>query len=158
MVNILNLNLKMKKYIFLSCIAFCFATTVSGQEKKYAIGIRYGILSQSNFELSYQYYLNKTNRMEFGLGTAEYALQATAIYQKAGNLTAITPGLKIYGGAGVIAGFHSSNTGIGVVAQGGLEYIFRIPFQVSLDYRPKVFWPGDHFHIDDFSVSLRYRF
>jgi hypothetical protein len=115
-------------------------------------------LSQSNFELSYQYSLNKTSRLEFGLGPAEYALQASAVYQKVGNLSAITPGLKIYGGAGVVAGFHASKTGVGVAAQGGLEYNFKLPFQVSLDYRPKVFWPGDQFYYDDFCVSLRYRF
>jgi hypothetical protein len=148
----------MKKYIILFCAAFCIATTLSGQEKKHAIGLRYGILSQSNIELSYQYYLNKTSRMQFGLGTAEYALQASAVYQKTAELSAIIPGLKIYGGAGVIAGFHSSKTGVGVAAQGGLEYNFRIPFQVSLDYRPKIYWPGDNFYFDDFCVSLRYRF
>jgi hypothetical protein len=148
----------MKKCILAFCVAFSFATTVSGQEKKHAIGLRYGILSQSNFELSYQYYLNKTSRLEFGLGPAEYALQATAAYQKLGDLSAITPGLKIYGGAGVLAGFHSSETGFGVAAQSGLEYNFKIPFQISLDYRPKVFWPGGHFYYDDFCVNLRYRF
>lgn len=148
----------MKKCVILFCVAFCFATNVSGQEKKHAIGFRYGILSQSNFELSYQYYFNKTSRLEFGLGTAEYALQAAAVYQKAGDLSAITPGLKMFGGVGVIAGIHSSKTGVGVAGQGGVEYNFKIPFQISLDYRPKVFWPGDHFYYDDFCVSLRYKF
>ena len=148
----------MKKYVILFCIAFCIATKAPGQEKKHAIGLRYGILSQSNLELSYQYYLNKTSRLKFGLGAAEYALQAAAVYQKVGDLSAITPGLKIYGGAGVLAGFHASKTGAGVAAQAGLEYNFRIPFQVSLDYRPKVFWPGDNIYLDDFCFSLRYKF
>jgi len=148
----------MNKYVILFCVFFCLATTVSGQEKKHALGLRYGILSQSNFELSYQYYLNKTSRLEFGLGTAEYALQATAIYQKVGDLTAITPGLNIYGGAGLLAGFHASKTGIGVVAQGGLGYNFKFPFQVSLDYRPKMFLPGQKIYYDDISVGLRYKF
>ena len=147
----------MKKYILLFCLAFCIANMVSGQEKKHAIGLRNSILSKTNFELSYQYYLNETSRLEFGLGTAEYALQTTATYQKVGDLSAITPGLKIYGGVGLITGFHGSKTGFGTVAQAGLEYNFRIPFQVSLDYRPKVFFP-DNYYSDDFSVSIRYKF
>lgn len=147
----------MKKSIFLFCVAICIATVVSGQGKKHAIGLRLGILSQSSAELTYQYYLNETSRLEFGLGTAEYALQTTASYQKVGNLSAITPGLKIYGGVGLLAGFHGSKTGFGVVAQAGLEYNFSFPFQISLDYRPKVFFP-DKYYADDLCVSLRYKF
>ncbi len=150
-------NLKMKKYILLFCVAFSIANIVSGQEKKHAIGLRNSILSKTNFELSYQYYLNETSRLEFGLGTAVYALHTTGVYQKVSNLSAITPGLKIYGGVGIIAGFHGSKTGFGAVVQAGLEYNFRLPIQISLDYRPKVFFP-DLYYSDDFCISIRYKF
>ena len=148
----------MKKYILIFCLAFCMANTVSGQEKKHAMGLRNSIiLSETNFELSYQYYLNETSRLEFGLGTAVYALHTTGVYQKVRSVSAITSGLKIYGGVGIIAGFHGSKTGFGAVAQAGLEYNFRFPFQISLDYRPKVFFP-DNYYSDDFCVSIRYKF
>jgi hypothetical protein len=139
-------------------VAICLATTVFGQEKKHAVGLRYGIVSQTDIELTYQYYLNEISRLEFGLGTAEYLIQSSLIYQLVGNLSAITPGLKVYGGAGLIVGTYSSKTGVGVAAQGGLEYNFRIPLQVSLDYRPKVFFPSTTYHYDDLSISLRYKF
>ncbi len=147
----------MKKCIIFF-VAICLATTVFGQEKKHAVGVRDNLLSPSDFELTYQYYLNEISRFEFGLGTAEYLIQTSLVYQLVGNLSAITPGLKIYGGTGLIAGFYSSKTGVGVAAQGGLEYNFRIPLQVSLDYRPKVFFPSTTYHYDDLSISLRYKF
>ncbi|TVQ95149.1 MAG: hypothetical protein EA393_00095 [Bacteroidetes bacterium] len=147
------------KKILLIILGSMMIPMAYGNEKDHAIGLRVGIPSKAaSAEISYQYNLTTASRLEFGLGVAEYPVQAVLMYQRVGDLSSLASGLKVYAGAGVVAGFYSSKTGVGIAAQGGLEYNFKSPFQVSLDYRPKVFWPGQTIYYDDISVGVRYKF
>jgi hypothetical protein len=147
------------KKIFIIILGSIMISMAYGNEKNHSIGLRVGIASSAgSAEISYQYYLKPASRLEFGLGVAEYPLQAALVYQKVGDLSSFAKGLKVYAGAGVVTGFYSSKTGIGMAAQGGMEYNFKFPVQISLDYRPKVFFAGGNYYYDDLSISLRYKF
>ncbi len=147
------------KKIYLIILGLTMIPMAYGNDKNHAIGFRVGIASSAgSTEISYQYNLRPTSRLEFGLGVAEYPLQASLAYQRVGDLSTLTNGLKVYAGAGVVAGTYSSKIGIGIAVQGGLEYNFKFPVQASIDYRPKVFFPNTSYHYNDVSVGIRYKF
>ncbi len=147
------------KKVFLIILGSIMISMAYGNEKNHSIGLRVGIASSAgSAEISCQYYLKPASRLEFGLGVAEYPLQSALVYQKVGDLSSLAKGLKVYAGAGVVAGTYSSKTSIGIAVQGGLEYNFKFPVQISLDYRPKGFFAGDKSYYNDLSISLRYKF
>ena len=94
-------------------------------------------------EASYQLYLKGIRRLEMDFGGMSSStwdiFQATFIYQwcflEAGGLT-------LYAGSGAGIGYANYGYGddkfYGVVAGNvGIDYTFRLPFQIAIDYRPE---------------------
>lgn len=144
-----------KQLIIILFFGISFA--LFGQEKQHALGIRYGTISPVA-ELTYQKFINKKHRIEIDLGISTYPVQATFIYQKVGSISDVLHGLKIYGGAGAMAGFFNNTMGIGLVAQAGVEYNIIPSLHLSMDYRPSMYLLNGNFDFKDLCLSLRYHF
>jgi hypothetical protein len=162
------------KCLFLSIIATVFfASMGSAQEiSKNAIGLRLGSNDGFGAEISYQRGLSQNNRAEFNLGfrnaTNYSAFKLTGLYQWVWN---IEDGFNWYAGAGAGIGSYSFNnykgsdksSGAFFTAAGniGIEYLFDIPLQLSLDFRPEIYF-GDKYRADNFgsdiALAVRYRF
>ena len=164
----------MKKLIFtLLAIAGLSASSYAQEIRENAIGIRIGDASGFSTEINYQRALTDNNRLELGLsfrsGNSFNAFKATGIYQWVWN---IEGGFNWYAGAGASAGvfdvdndsrfFNDDNNNLFVNVAGdiGIEYLFDIPLQLSLDFRPEIGIIND-FDIDDtleFDIALGIRY
>jgi hypothetical protein len=159
----------MKKIIcsVLLISGFCFATTVSAQDYKTALGVR---LSSSpamvSNSVSFKYFLNEKTAVEalfsFGDPLAFGALLEK--YKPIGS----TPGLQwFYGGGGYLAFVKTFNpnknineTDVNVGAQGviGLDYKFvNLPLNLSLDWKPELNFVRD-INFEPAAVGLTARF
>lgn len=164
----------MKKTITLLFISF-FAVNAYAQDiSDHAIGLRLGDGDGYGAEISYQRALGDINRLEIDLGIESgdnfNGFKATGIYQWVWN---IDGGFNWYAGAG--AGLGNSNLDddfdgrdrfeddseffLLAAGQIGIEYNFNIPLQLSLDFRPELYFGDFRDGIDtDIALSVRYRF
>ncbi len=120
----------MKKILVIAALLLGFAAAASAQSR--AIGLRggYGI------ELSYQHTLSSENFLEADLGLTGKTFNLAGIYNF--NLTSFGNGFNVYGGPGVAVGGGHGTFNLGIAGQLGIEYLFDIPLQVSLDLRPQL--------------------
>ena len=157
----------MKKLLLLIAVVAMSVTTASAQiekteatlaKERNAIGIRLGY----GLDLSYQRYLQDNNRIEANLGLNfgdGNGFTANAIYQWLFGLQVDNVGFNWYAGAGAGVGVWEDNFGLAVVGQIGIEYKFKAPISLSLDWRPALnLVPGFGFGWDSFAVGVRYRF
>lgn len=147
---------------------------------KNALGLRLGDNDGFGGEISYQRGLSKNNRLEFDLGwrnRSNYygngfdnnALKLTGLYQWVWN---IDGGFNWYAGVGgglandsynyKFDGQKYSDSYTYVFAAGdiGIEYNFDVPIQLSLDFRPEIYFTdkvNDDFG-PDIALGIRYRF
>ncbi len=129
----------MKKLLGLLLFLGLSFTAQSQNISKNALGLR--LASGNKLEASYQRAIKKNNRLEFDLGWDRNSdnllnrYQITGIYDWVWN---IDGGFNWYAGAG--AAFGNAFDGYYVDAAGniGIEYDFKIPLQISLDYRPHI--------------------
>jgi len=142
-------NITLLKRASLFVLFMIFILQLSGQENKriHRFGIRGAYkgdqVSFFGAEASYQIYLKGMRRLEVGIGgmssTSWDIFQNTYIYQwcfiEKGGLT-------IYAGPG--AGIGLANYGYGetefygiLAANVGIDYTFKWPFQIAVDYRPE---------------------
>jgi len=144
----------MKKIILILSFAMGFAVSLNSQENKSLIGLRLGYDAQ---EISYQLPLSPAFRMELTAGANTYGrspagkicrgVGLNGLFQWVNELSVLSTGFKWYMGAGVNVLDHGSVSkglyGTGVMGQIGVEYNFKSPWQLSLDYRPGWYWlPG----------------
>lgn len=135
-----------------------------------AIGLRLGDNDGLGGEISYQTRLSETNRLEIDLGFRDRsnendAFKLTGIYQWVWN---IDGGFNWYAGFGAGVGSWSNNNdssndddGLFLNADGnvGIEYDFKIPLLLSLDFRPEIGVLGNYSDTDlDLALSIRYQF
>ncbi len=162
----------MKKVILSAVMLLCLAFTANAQEiRKNALGLRLGDNDGFGGELSYQRALGGNNRLELDLGwrdTRSYdAYKLVGLYHWVWN---IEGGFNWYAGVGGGIGGYSVNRGPGfngddsgtfLLAAGdiGIEYVFDIPLQLSLNIRPEIYF-GDDFREDNFGpdIALGIRF
>lgn len=138
----------MKKIFLILVAVLGLSFAVSAQNN---LGIRVG----SGTELSWQKGLNTNNRLEFDLGLDGIFnnedwnfICLTGIYQWHWN---IVDKFGWYVGPGATVGFytwegHSSELGLGVGGQIGIDYELPIPLQLSLDVRPMWYLTDNGFH------------
>lgn len=140
----------MKKIFILLVTVFLSVAAIS-QER--AIGVRVG----AGAEASYLHPLNDANRMEFDLGLWSHGLDINVLYEWTFDLE---ENFSWYVGAGGTLGLHHDDGAIGVVGNIGLEYNFEeIPLQLTLDYRPAIYFvPNSGFWGDGVGLGVRYRF
>ncbi|MDR0874266.1 MAG: hypothetical protein LBN27_12520 [Prevotellaceae bacterium] len=150
----------MKKKIFmLAFVAAGFIVTANAQNN--AIGLR-GVYNGA--EISFQHTLVNTNRLEVDAGFWGNGVNLTGIYQWNWDLAQLADGFKWYAGVGAGAGFWGINDkgyfNAGVAGQIGIEYNFNIPLQLSLDYRPALYFLGDGKggYWTNVALGIRYKF
>lgn len=140
-----------------------------------ALGLRLGDNDGFGGEVSYQRDLSSNNRLELDLGwrnSNNYdAFKLAALYQWVWN---IEGGFNWYAGVGGGVGtwsydydgpgpndFDDDGTFLFVAGDIGIEYNFDIPLQLSLDFRPELYfnddYGGDNFG-PDIALGIRYKF
>ncbi|SDW74044.1 hypothetical protein SAMN05444411_10282 [Lutibacter oricola] len=162
----------MKKIILLTFLLVGMLQTSFAQDiSNNALGIRLGDNDGFGGEISYQHKINHENRFELDLGykdKKEYsAFKLSGIYQWVWN---IDGGFNWYAGFGAGIGSWSysngyeteEDDGLFLNADGnvGIEYNFRAPFLISLDFRPEIGVLGDYGKDTDLdlALSIRYQF
>ncbi len=149
----------MKKLLLTIGILSCAIFSSNAQEiSKNAIGVRIGNNNGFGSEASYQRKLSQNNRLEFNLGFRDRfdSAKITALYEFVWELE---DNLNWYAGFG--GGVVTSNSAT-IFASGviGLEYNFKSPILISLDYKPEFGITGhayDGFN-SDFGLAVRYQF
>lgn len=169
------------KIIKVVTVVFCLISfAVSAQEvSNNAIGLRLGDSDGFGVEISYQRRIQRTNRLEIDLGwrdSREYnAFKTVGIYQW---VLPIDGGFNWYFGPGAGMGivdfsqdpydydedYHYHDDGLFIFAAGdiGIEYNFKFPLLISLDFRPEIGLIGyqdfsDSFNFD-IGIGVRYQF
>lgn len=157
-----------KKIVFMVVLFVGMANMVSGQVEGRAIGLRLGWGN----EISYQHPLSDATRLEVDLGLGGYGDNSrfllTGVHQWVFDLSALQEGFNWYIGAGGQIGTQryinkngegKTDFAIGVALQGGIEYNFDFPLQLSLDYRPSWFFlPSSGGDYSGVMLGVRYKF
>ena len=163
----------MKTKIWSAFLLLGLVFSANAQEiSKNALGLRLGDNDGFGGEISYQRGLSSNNRLEFDLGWRNSkdvdAYKIVGLYQWVWN---IEGGFNWYAGVGAGVGSWSYNkndfkdSGSFVLAAGdiGIEYLFDFPLQLSLDFRPEMYFGGDYADFrdgfgPDIALGVRYRF
>lgn len=167
----------MKKVLLSALMLFGIAISAQAQDiSKNALGLRLGDNDGFGGEISYQRGLSSNNRLELDLGWRNSndvdAFKLTGLYQWVWN---IEGGFNWYAGVGGGIGSWSYDKRIGndryedcgtflfVAGDIGIEYNFEeAPIQLSLDFRPEIYFNSDDFRNDNFgpdiALGIRYRF
>lgn len=161
----------MKKLILSTFMLLGLALSTQAQDiSKNALGLRIGDNDGLGTEISYQRGLGKNNRLELDLGWRNSndvdGFKLAGLYQWVWN---IEGGFNWYAGVGGGVGTWSYNengnkdSGSYFFAAGdiGIEYNFDFPLQLSLDFRPELYFNNDDFIDDNFgpdiALGIRYR-
>lgn len=165
------------KKLFLSAVMLLgLAVSAQAQDgNRNALGLRFGDNDGFGTEVSYQRTFSGNNRLELDLGWSsshDYdAVKLAGLYQWVWN---IEGGFNWYAGVGGGVGtwsydndrpgndhFDDNGTFLFVAGDLGIEYNFDIPLQLSLDFRPELYfnddYGGDNFG-PDLGLSVRYKF
>lgn len=151
--------MKMKKVFLVLALATGMTMALNAQDVSKTIGLRAGW----GGEISYQHPLSSSNRVELDLGLnfldGTGGAFLAGIYQWVWDLSTLSPGFNWYAGAGPGVGLYGSNFSVAAMGQIGIEYNFKIPLQLSLDYRPGIFVVPDVIGTyDGICLGIRYRF
>ncbi len=164
----------MKKLILSAFMLLGLAFSTQAQDiSKNALGLRLGDNDGFGGEISYQRGMGSNNRLEVDLGWRNSkdvnAFKLVGLYQWVWN---IDGGFNWYAGVGGGVGSWSIETS-GVKESGsfilgagdiGIEYNFsEIPLQLSLDFRPEIYFGGDYADYrdsfgPDLALGIRYKF
>ncbi|MVO08430.1 hypothetical protein GOQ30_04535 [Flavobacterium sp. TP390] len=165
----------MRKLILTAFMLVGLAFSSQAQDiSKNALGLRLGDNDGFGGELSYQRGLSDNNRLEFDLGWRNSnhidAFKLVGLYQWVWN---IDKGFNWYAGVGAGVGswsidekyYGADDSGSYILAAGdiGIEYNFDFPLQLSLDFRPELYFGGDYADYrdgfgPDIALGIRYRF
>lgn len=165
----------MKKLLLSAFLLLGLAFSTQAQDRN-ALGLRLGDNDGFGGEISYQRSLGSNNRLELDLGwrdSKDYdAIKLAALYQWVWN---IEGGFNWYAGVGGglgtwefndnVPGYYDgdddSGTFLFVAGDIGIEYNFDIPLQLSLDFRPELYF-ADDFREDNFgpdiALGIRFKF
>jgi len=151
------------KKVVLSLVLFASVVAVSAQPR--AIGGRI----TNGLELSYQHGFGEGNMLQGDLGLSGlgygYGLQVTGVYNWVFPISSDSWNWYVGPGAGLGFGFGSYFY-LGLAGMIGIEYNFKFPLQLSLDYRPIIplgFGDKVGFHRaglwnSSFGLGIRYKF
>lgn len=148
----------MKKIIILFGLILASSLTVNAQDiSDNTIGLRFSGGNGIGGEISYQRSLSEKNRLEInlGLGNDFNDLKVTGLYEWVWHLE---DKFNWYAGAG---GGLISASGTGIFGAGiiGIEYNFKSPIVISLDYKTEVGISGGLSGLNsDVALAVRYQF
>ena len=168
----------MKNIFLLASLVIGLSFSTQAQNiSKNALGLRLGDNDGFGGELSYQRKLSDNNRLELDLGWRNSnnvdALKLVGLYQWVWN---IDGGFNWYAGVGAGVGTwsydnnynnnfnnNSDSGAYGLIAGDlGIEYNFDVPIQLSLDFRPEMYFNSDAFRENSFgpdiALGIRFRF
>jgi hypothetical protein len=169
----------MKKIILVASLIIGLSFSAQAQNtSKNALGLRLGDNDGFGGELSYQRKLSDNNRLELDLGWRNSnnvdAVKLVGLYQWVWN---IDGGFNWYAGLGGGVGtwsyddkYYNNNfnnaddSGAYALLAGdiGIEYNFDFPIQLSLDFRPEMYFNSDSFRENSFgpdiALGVRFRF
>lgn len=163
----------MKKLILFCLLIGGFTTLSYAQEiAPNALGLRLGDSDGFGAEISYQRALGGNNRLEVDLGWRDSndfdAFRLTGLYQWVFPLDG---SFHWYVGAGgglgsydynnndVPVGVDDSGTFVYAAGDIGIEYNFKIPLLLSLDFRPELGFGDFNDDLDfDIALGIRYQF
>jgi hypothetical protein len=166
----------MKKVLFTAAMLLGLAFGAHAQSGgRNALGLRLGDNDGFGGEVSYQRDLSSNNRLELDLGWRNSnnwdAFKLAGLYQWVWN---IEGGFDWYAGVGGGVGswsydyngpgpdhYDDNGTFVFVAGNLGIEYNFDIPLQLSLDFRPELYfndeYRGDNFG-PDIALGVRFKF
>ena len=160
----------MKKIMITICALFILSATTTTLKaqliEKNALGLRIGDNDGFGGEISYQRYLSDNNRLEFDLGWRDSnnveAFKLVGLHQW---VMPIEDRFNWFVGLGAGIGSYdagNNNDGTFALIAGdlGIEYNFKIPLLISLDFRPELGF-NDNYSDDldlDIALGLRYQF
>lgn len=159
----------MKNLILSATLLMGLAFSAQAQEiSKNAIGLRIGDNDGFGAEVSYQRKLGTANRLELDLGLRnrrdyygdnrdDSSVKLVGLYQWVWN---IEGGFNWYAGVGGGVGswsnegpkdYDGDDSGVFLLAAGdiGIEYVFDFPLQLSLDFRPEIYFVDDRNDYND---------
>ncbi len=166
----------MKNIFLLASLVIGLSFSTQAQNiSKNALGLRLGDNDGFGGELSYQRKLSDNNRLELDLGWRNSnnvdAVKLVGLYQWVWN---IDGGFNWYAGVGGGLGtwsydykgndYYYDDSGSYALIAGdiGIEYNFDIPIQLSLDFRPEMYFNSDAFRENNFgpdiALGIRFRF
>jgi hypothetical protein len=162
----------MRKVILTALFLLGLGMTSQAQDiSKNALGLRLGDNDGFGGEVSYQRRLSSDNRLELDLGWRNSnnvdAIKLAGLYQWVWN---IDGGFNWYAGVGGglgtwnydTNGFSDNGTILFAAGNVGIEYNFDFPLQLSLDFRPELYFNSDDYREDslgpDLALGIRYRF
>ena len=166
----------MKNIFLLASLVIGLSFNTQDQNiSKNALGLRLGDNDGFGGELSYQRKLSDNNRLELDLGWRNSnnvdAVKLVGLYQWVWN---IDGGFNWYAGVGAGLGtwsydykgndYYYDDSGSYALIAGdiGIEYNFDIPIQLSLDFRPEMYFNSDAFRENNFgpdiALGIRFRF
>lgn len=172
----------MRKLILSAFMLIGLAFSLQAQEiSKNALGLRLGDNDGFGAEISYQRALSSNNRLELDLGWRNRSnyygnnygarfVKLTGLYQWVWNIEGDFNWYAGVGG-GLANGsynykdnnnvkYNDSYTYAFLAGDIGIEYLFDFPLQLSLDFRPEIYFTDrvrDDFG-SDIALSIRYRF
>lgn len=160
----------MKKLLVLAAAVLMSAGVASAQNYNYGIGLRLGPSPSIDFKWNN----SPKNSWEFNLNFPDFrGLSASAAYEwnwPIGSQGYNGEGFNGYAGPQATVGFYGlgQNYGsfmLGVGGMGGIEYKFKIPLALAIDWKPTIAFvtSGSHSGIGywgfwDFALSIRYAF
>lgn len=167
----------MRRLLLSAFLLIGLAISANAQDRRNALGLRLGDNDGFGGEISYQRSFSSSNRLELDLGWRDAknydAIKLTGLYQWVWN---IEGGFNWYAGVGGGLGTWEfddddipdwadgdDDSGVFIFAAGdiGIEYNFDFPLQLSLDFRPELYF-GDEFREDDFgadiALGIRFKF
>lgn len=167
-----NRNFLSKKTLLVATMVFSLAFSLQAQNiSKNALGLRLGDNDGFGGEISYQRKLASDNRLELDLGwrNSNYvdAIKLAGLYQWVWR---IEGGFHWYAGIGGGLGSwtydrnsnNDNGTFVFVAGDLGIEYDFDFPLQLSLDFRPELYFNSDTYRENNFgpdiALGIRYRF
>ena len=161
----------MKKVILFAFLLFGTVFAQAQDISKNALGLRLGDNDGFGGEISYQRGLSSDTRLEVDLGWRNSnhvdAIKLTGLHQWVWN---IEGGFNWYAGVGgglsswSVEEQYGDASGTAIFAAGDIriEYNFDVPIQLSLDFRPELYFNSDDFREDSFgpdiALGIRYRF
>ena len=156
----------MKKMFFALALVVSSFGIANAQVDGKSLGLRLGYPT----ELSFQTGLTNATRLELGLGLRDYDygtnFSLSGVHQWVWDLSSLADGFNWYAGVGGQLGVYSymnkSYFPISLLGQVGIEYNFKIPLTLSLDYRPAFQLSAVHgdenaFIGDGICLGVRYR-